>query len=316
MTHISFIDKSLRLAVSIAGLPLTFSQTAVSGYQWKQHKPSGKLVSIGDTQLHAVVSGEPKPHTPTVILESGMGGCSLDWSLVQPELSKHTQVLSYDRAGFGWSTTPMEKPTCRQYVEDLRLLLSELRLKPPYILVGHSYGGMMMKLFASLYPEEVTGLMLVDAVHEDRYDAEKMDHRRIKERRSVLKLSRLGYILSPIGLPRLIKRHIGANRLPSHIQKTVTSLGRRNNAFQAAYSEILCTEESAEQLKKASPLHPDLPVIVLTAGKQSDEWKQDQKKLLDLTQRTRQIIVEESWHSIQIYQPQSVIEAVRSLLHT
>lgn len=239
----------------------------------------------------------------------------MDWSLVQPELSKHTTVVSYDRAGFGWSTETIEQPTCQHYVDDLRLLLHEMNLIPPYILVGHSYGGMMMKLFASEYPEEVVGLILVDSVHEDRYFTEKMEDNRKSDRKKILKLSRLGYLLSPIGVPRIIKRHIGAKRLPTDIQRIVTSLGLRNNAFKAAYSEILSTHKSALQLKHAPLLKPDLPVIVMSAGKQSEDWKKDQKKLLLLTKRTKQIIVEESWHSIQIYQTKAVIDAVKSLLN-
>lgn len=80
------------------------------------------------------------------------------------------------------------------------------------------------------------------------------------------------------------------------------------------YSELLRTEESALQLKNAPPLRSDMPVIVLSAGKQSDDWKRGQGELLHLTKHTKQIMVEESWHSIQIHQPQAVIEAIKSLL--
>jgi pimeloyl-ACP methyl ester carboxylesterase len=317
MSQIKRFEKSIRLAISIIGFPLTIYQTIVSHHYMKNNKPAGKLVQIGERHLHAVVTGQHNNNNNnvTVILESGMGGCSLDWSLVQPELSKHTTVLSYDRAGFGWSTETIEQPTCQHYVDDLRQLLHKMNLIPPYILVGHSYGGMMMKLFVSEYPEEVAGLILVDSVHEDRYFTEKMENNRKKDRKKILKIARLGYLLSPIGVPRIIKRHIGAKRLPTNIQRIVSSLGFRNNAFKAAYSEILSTHKSALQLKHAPPLKPDLPVIVMSAGKQGDDWKKEQKKLLLLTKRTRQIIVEESWHSIQIYQPKSVIDAVKSLLN-
>lgn len=266
MSQIQIIERSIRLAISIIGFPLTTYQTILSHYHLNNYKPSGKLVRIGERHLHAIVTGEHKTDNPTVILESGMGGCSLDWSLVQPELSKHTTVISYDRAGFGWSTETMEQPTCKHYVDDLRLLLHEMNLKPPYILVGHSYGGMMMRLFASEYPEEVVGLILVDSVHEDHYHTDKMDKNRKNDREKILKLSRLGYVLSPIGLPRMVKRHIGAKRLPTDIQRIVTTLGLRNNAYKAAYSEILCTEKSAVELRNARPLKPDLPVIVMSAG--------------------------------------------------
>lgn len=125
MSRIPFIEKSIRQAISIVGFPLTMYQLILSYYHMNKYKPTGKLVRIGKRYLHAVVTGEHKTEAPTIILESGMGGSSLDWSLVQPELSKHATVISYDRAGFGWSIT-MEQPTCNHYVDDLRLLLHEM----------------------------------------------------------------------------------------------------------------------------------------------------------------------------------------------
>lgn len=314
MSQIPYLEKSIRLALAIVGFPFTALQALLSSYQLHKYKPIGERVRIDERYLHVNATGIPQDNNPTVILESGMGGSTLDWCLVQPELSKLTKVISYDRAGFGWSISPKELPTCQHAVDDLRQLLHNMNLKSPYILVGHSYGGMIMRLFASEYPDEVTGLILVDAVHEERYLNHHMSENRTQERQKVLRLSRLGYLLSPIGIPRLAKRHIGANRLPSPIQKMVTSLGRRNNAFQASYSEILGTELSANQLKNAQPLKHDLQVIVLSAGRQNEEWKKYQKKLLHLTEKTTQIVVEESWHSIQIYQPQAVIDAVKRIL--
>jgi pimeloyl-ACP methyl ester carboxylesterase len=155
---------------------------------------------------------------------------------VQPELSKHATVISYDRAGFGWSTQTMERPTC-SYVDDLRLLLKIVGLKPPYLLVGHSYG-MIMRLYAAEYPDEIMGVVLVDSTHESRYIASDMNKNRKKEREKNLREFRLGYLLSPIAVPRMIKRHIGSKRLPSDVQKIATSLGYRNYAFKAVYSEL------------------------------------------------------------------------------
>lgn len=270
---------------------------------------------MGTHHLHAIVTGSSSSNLPTILLESGMGGCALDWSLVQPELAKHTKVLSYDRAGFGWSTTPISEPTCEGYLRDLRQLLIQLELEPPYILVGHSYGGMIMRLFASAFPEEVAGIILVDSTHEQRFIESTFNQTRYEERLRHLRRLRLGYLLSPIGLPRLFKQSIGAKRLPPPVQHTVNTLGYRNNAYKAAYLESLCTIESALQLVESEPLASDLPIRVLSAGRQNQEWQESQKRLLQLTAKTRQIIVQDSWHSIQLYQPQAVIDSVLSLLH-
>jgi pimeloyl-ACP methyl ester carboxylesterase len=312
MSKIPIVEKCVRSSISIIGFPLTLFQTIISKYHIYRYKPIGKFVNVGSRNLHAVVTGQG---TPTVILESGMGGCSLDWSLVQPEISNYATVISYDRAGFGWSTKLMDQPTCKNYVDDLRCLLKNMNLKPPYLLVGHSYGGMIMRLFSTEYPDEVMGLNLIDATHESRYLPSNMNENRIKQQEQNKKQFRLGYLLSPIAIPRIIKRHIGANRLPSNVQKIVHALGYRNNTFKAVYSELLYAVDSAIQLQSAHHLSPDLPVIVLSAGKQNEEWKQGQEELLNLSNHTKQIIVEDSWHSIQIHKPEIVISAVKSLLN-
>lgn len=134
MSEIPFIEKSIRSLISVVGFPLSICQTLLSKYRYSQYKPQGRLLRVGQRKLHAVVTGENIKDTPAVVLESGMGGCSLDWSLVQPELTKHATVISYDRAGFGWSAGTIHQPTCRNYVQDLRFLLKELNINPPYII--------------------------------------------------------------------------------------------------------------------------------------------------------------------------------------
>lgn len=313
MTKINASERILRTAISLIGFPLAVIQTLLSQYEIHKYKQMGNMINIGSHSLHAIVTGIDK-NRPTVILESGMGGCALDWSLVQPELSKHTRVISYDRAGFGWSTQTINKPTCKNYVTDLRNLLSRLELEPPYLLVGHSYGGMIMRLFASEFPNEVMGIILVDSTHEKRYLESGTSENRRKDRLKYQNRLKLGYLLSPIAVPRMLKQHIGSKRLPLNTQKKAASLGYRNNAYKAAYLEALCTMESAEQLHHSQPLRSDIPLIILTAGRQSEEWKQGQKELLNLSKKTQHIIVEDSWHSIQIHNPQAVINSVISIL--
>ncbi|ETT44687.1 MULTISPECIES: alpha/beta hydrolase [unclassified Paenibacillus] len=314
MSKINFTESLLRVIISLIGLPFTWIQAALSKYSLHKYKAPGEMISVGAHHLHAIVTGNDTSKLPTILLEAGMGGCALDWSLVQPECSKHTKVLSYDRAGFGWSTKPIKEPTCEGYVCDLRKLLTQLELEPPYILVGHSYGGMIMRLFAAKYPEEVSGIILVDSTHEQRFIESTFNQIRYEERLRHLRRLRMGYLLSPIGLPRLLKQPIGAKRLPPPVQHTVDTLGYRNNAYKAAYLESLCTIESALQLIESEPLVPELPIIVLSAGRQNEDWQQSQKKLLQLTANTRQIVIEDSWHSIQLYKPQAVVDSVLSLL--
>lgn len=260
MTTTSLTDKYIDSCTAVTGFPPIPNQNILSDYDSHSIAPPGELVQVGDRYLHTLITGSGDQ---TIILEAGMGGCSQDWSWVQPELSKHAVVLSYDRAGFGWSKGEMKQRSCRDDVEELRAILCAKKLKPPYVLVGTSFGGMTIRLFASMYPDEVTGLLLVDSMHE------------------------------------------GMNI-------KAVSPGYRRTAF-GAEPELCYARESALQLYNAAPLRPSMPVIVLIAGKQTEEWKDSQQALYELTNCTIPLTVQDSEHDIQIHQPEAVIDAALSL---
>src|SRR2546427_3844779 len=125
--------------------------------------PPGRLVDVGVWRLHLNCTGEARASQPTVILESGTGDFSVEWSLVQPGVAKFARVCSYDRAGDGWSELGPHPRTMRQIVYELHTLLDKAGVKPPLVLVGHSYGGWLVRLYASTYPMDVAGMVLVEA---------------------------------------------------------------------------------------------------------------------------------------------------------
>ncbi|WP_343049790.1 alpha/beta hydrolase [Paenibacillus phytohabitans] len=308
-------EQALHRFISIICSPLSIVQYVLTKRDALTYKPPGEMVPVQDACLHAHVMGKGDH---TVILEAGMGGSSLDWSMVQPELSLYAKVVSYDRAGLGWSGSGSqpESATCRKYVRELRELLKAMDCKPPYILVGHSYGGMIVRCFAGEYPDEVEGLLLVDAVHESRYLTDEMSNRRKQQREANRRQYKLGYLLAPAGIPRLLRRPVGGRRLPSAIQKNASSLGYRKSAYRAAYAELLCAEESALQLKAAKPLSSKLPITVLSAGSPDEEWKQGQQRLARLTPNVQHITEEDPRHSIPIHRPETVVKYVTELLNT
>lgn len=118
-------------------------------------------------RLSGLLSGEGQV---TVVLEAGLGGTIEDWARVQPEVAKFARVFSYDRAGLGQSEKAPTPRTCEDFTADLRGLLQAAGLKPPYILVAHSWSGLNARWHASRYPQEIAGMILVDAAHEDRYE--------------------------------------------------------------------------------------------------------------------------------------------------
>jgi pimeloyl-ACP methyl ester carboxylesterase len=124
------------------------------------------LVQISDCQLFAKLVGENNGK-PTIVMDAGYGDFSKAWDSIITEVSKISDVLIYDRAGLGKSESSSRPRTSREMVKELHELLNEARIKPPYILVGHSFGGVNLRLFATEYHSEVCGLILVDSTPED-----------------------------------------------------------------------------------------------------------------------------------------------------
>ena len=118
---------------------------------------------MGGYSLHIQCVGTG---SPTVVLDAGLGGTSLDWNLVQTEIGPTTQVCAYDRAGMGWSDTGPAPRTPGQIARELHTLLTNAGIPGPYVLVGHSAGGKNVRMFALQYPDEVAGMVLVDARSE------------------------------------------------------------------------------------------------------------------------------------------------------
>jgi len=124
-----------------------------------------RLVTIGSGQrLNIYCTGRG---SPTVVFDSGLGEKTANWGLIQPAVAKRTRACSYDRAGLGFSDPPNRSSTSANMVDDLHRLLHAARIQPPFILVGHSLGGMNIKLYAETYLSEVSGLVFVDPSHED-----------------------------------------------------------------------------------------------------------------------------------------------------
>jgi pimeloyl-ACP methyl ester carboxylesterase len=129
-----------------------------------QPSPPGQLIELGGYKLHLWCTGKG---SPTVILCPGSGDFSFDWALVQAKVAKVTRVCSYDRAGEAWSDLGPSPRTQAQEAFDLRRALRKVHIKGPYLLVGHSAGGTLVRLFAADYPDDVVGMVLVDGSHEE-----------------------------------------------------------------------------------------------------------------------------------------------------
>ena len=129
------------------------------------YPPPGELVDVGGHSLHINCVGEG---SPTVILESGLGATSVDWANIQPEVADTTRVCAYDRAGSGWSEPGPGPGDPQQIAGELHTLLGNAGIDGPYVLVGHSFGGLYVRMYAYQYPNEVEGMVLVDSSHPEQ----------------------------------------------------------------------------------------------------------------------------------------------------
>ena len=149
--------KTISLLILLLNAALTLSTPAA------EPKSPGKLVDLGGHRLHLNCTGKG---SPTVVVENGLDDFSVDWILVQSRVSAFTRVCTYDRAGYAWSDPGPKPRTFSQINLELHDALAKLGEHGPFVLVGHSYGGPVVRNFAATYPQDVAGMVLVDAAHE------------------------------------------------------------------------------------------------------------------------------------------------------
>jgi pimeloyl-ACP methyl ester carboxylesterase len=304
--------------------------------------PPGRLVDIGGWRLHLNCTGAIRPGQPTVILESGIGDFSVEWSLVQTGVAAFARVCSYDRAGDGWSDIGPSPRTLHQIVYELHTLLERAGERPPYLLVGHSYGGWLTQLYQSSYPAEVAGLVLVEPGVDD--PARMMaDGRVVKS--SSLATGRAVPAIKTSGplrlqdIPAQAQAQIGAgladarqhandpprDKLPPDAQRMrAWALGRVGhvlaavNPFEHEELAALRTRDHTTQTSLDS-----LPLIVIARGRPDEtgpgaaaEEQQHRDDLAIIAARSRRgrvIVAVNSDHHVQLEEPEVVVHAIREV---
>jgi pimeloyl-ACP methyl ester carboxylesterase len=323
-----------RLAVGVMGLVLLLAlagaayQAIASARDARRYPPPGEFVDVGGYRLHINSTGYGGP---TVILDAGLTGWSLDWSWVQPKVAKFTRVCSYDRAGYGWSDTGPVPRDSRQMVRELHALLEKAGVPGPYVLVGHSFGGYNVRLFAHEYPTETAGIVLVDVPNEKQASIMPPS---VKEKwRKNMKLLKLARSLSPFGVNRLflwrpgslLDNIKGVQKLPGDAQPMVVALGSRTPFLDTLYREMLSTEASSVEVGASSSL-PQVPLVVLSAGHEGEKPEPDvsaedvervrvvrremQADLATRCSNSIHITIAKSSHLINLDQPAAVVDAI------
>lgn len=282
----------------------------------KAFPPMGRLVSIGDRSLHLYCTGTG---SPTVILESGSGAVSPFWLPVQTEVAKTTRVCAYDRAGYGWSDPATKAQTGEQVAADLHALLQAGGEEGPFILVAASLGGMYARTFTDIYPDQVVGMVMVDARHEEV--TRRLQELGVKEGFPGGPVERA---LARTGLFRLLLRSdlLLAESfavLPAEAAATAKALLLRSDYFPAVGAEFASLNETEERVRAARDLGKR-PLVVLTHGHPfadaTDEanWQEHQQKLAALSIDGKLVVATESGHEIQTQQPELVVSAIQEVL--
>lgn len=287
----------------------------------RRFPPGGQFHDLGSHRLHYVCGGSGEP---TVWLESGLPRTALDWALVQPALEKLTRTCSYDRGGYGYSEPGPGPRDARRLADEFFALADSVSPQGRLVLVGHSWGGLLVRRAAAQRPERVAALILVDPTPAELVG--QMPPAARREWDDSLQAAHLLALVEPVGLPRVFSSQIAAafgesRRLapyPAPIRDALLASMLRSGYFPTTWAEVSVWEATMRQAATAeSPLRPDLPLRTLVAGRDKEDWE---KSLIagtaQLTGRGQSILVPESNHEIHSHAPERVIGAVREIVES
>jgi len=284
--------------------------------------PLGQLVDIGGRRLHLYCTGAG---SPTVVAENGSSSFSMQWALVQARVSAFTRICTYDRAGFAWSDRGPEENTVEETMDDLHHLLDAAHVAGPYVLVGHSIGGMYVRAYQRRYPRDVVGLVLVDATPEE--DAEYLSNGK-SVAGVFLTWDQLAAVYAPYiknpPPPRPLPTKVDEpdDRLSPALQRDVLWayrlwLSRIDMPHSWITAESWREEFVALRTLRLAGPHAlgDLPLIVIRRGlRTNDVLNQREADLAALSTAGRLIVATQSDHEIQLYEPDLVAGAIHDVV--
>jgi pimeloyl-ACP methyl ester carboxylesterase len=310
----TIILKSLVWGPIIWGL-LLLSFLAIPCVAWSEKvsfEPPGKLVEVNGRNMHINCIGNK---SPTIILDSGAGGFSLEWRNIQHSLSQYARVCAYDRAGYGWSDMGPLPRTTKRIAHELHTLLENAGIHGPFIIVGHSFGGFTAQYFARYFEDEIAGLVLVDSSHDEQV------YRLPENGKNVVRRS-LHQDRSTMVTKAVLHEHY-----PEEDAAVAQQLMARWSAMLTWREEMANYALSARELRD---LHRgpilQIPIVVLTRGKRvwpdtpygdamEKAWTELQDELSDLSDHSTHIIAENSGHVIHLDEPDLVVDAIHDVLN-
>lgn len=315
--------------IGVLALLATNQSIALSRLR-EQYPAPGKLIEVGGRLMHINCLGSG---APTVVIDAGNSSFSLEWTPVQRQLSPDVRVCTYDRAGYGWSEPGVVPRDGAQVVGELHALLQAAGENGPFVLVGHSLGGVHVRMYAAQYPQDVAGLVLVDTAYPlvvtPEFDQQMKASIGFYQVMGLLTRSGVMRILGPLGGEDSLPE--SARKLPPDLQEMYLNLLLDPEQYTAAISEMQSLPRTFEQASRLME-EPDLgglPLIVLTAGQMAapgstpfdsrsvpvgEQRLVQQAELAGKSILGEQRIVAESGHLVHLDAPQAVLQAVQDLI--
>jgi pimeloyl-ACP methyl ester carboxylesterase len=320
-----------------AGLALFLYQQISLKRDQARFPAPGSLINVNDQPMHLNCTGRGEP---VVVIDAGNANYSLDWANIQRTLEGETRVCTFDRPGYGWSSPAPTPRDAENVVEELRALLSAASIPAPYVLVGHSLGGLHVQLFAARYPREVAGLVLIDTV-ASLDPTEETRPERARQVQMQIGYYRFMRFMSGSGLLRVAGPWLGEGSLPKTVETLPEELREPYLTmmlnpvyYETAMAEVQAIPSGIGQLRQAlgeqANLFGDLPLVVLSAGKidlptgsnptqtqrvdVAPEEIAQQARLAARSSQGEHRLVTDSGHLIQLDQPDVVLTAIRDVI--
>lgn len=312
MKIIPLTYKHTKLSLMLFSALLTLSSTAFN-LQANDINPHGQLIKINNRNMHIHCMGNQQP---TIILDSGTGGFSLEWINIQRAVATHTRICAYDRAGYGWSEASDLPRATKKIAHELYDLLQTANIQGPYIMVGHSFGGFTAQYFARQFNDQVVGMVLIDSSHLEQIyrlpeDTENSSINTANQARR-----------------NLVSKAIIHERFPKQYAAQAYKMMNRQSSLMTFREEMATYVISSRQLRNIQhkPMN-DIPLHILSRGKRvwpntphgdalEATWAYLQNDLNNLSNNSKHIIGKQSEHSIHLDQPALVIQSILEILQT
>jgi len=297
----------------------------------------GRLIDVGaGRRMYVSDTGNGAAGSPTVVFESGIAATSQNWLRVQESVAGYTRAVSYDRGGLGWSSASASERTPSNIARELQVMLQLAAIPGPYVLVGHSFGGLVVRRFAVLYPGEVSGVVLVDPMRIEEWPP--LNERQRSRMDRGVRMAGFGILVARFGLARLattsllcrsgkasraFSRAAGngglhvmeritceVGKMPREVWPIVASHWASPKYYRGLQAHLSAIPATVAEMDRAESVE-GVPVVLLTPGT-AEPLCED--KLRRIGSEVRQVIAERSGHWIHLDEPELVLEMIRGMV--